>query len=309
MYDVNYLIRLLIVLRNQTMNYLTMPFILVTTLLLLCIFGNAGADMVIGGETEYVVQKGDCLIIIGARLGLNWQRIVRDNNFDTSRPLKIGSTFKVNTRRIVPKTTADGIIINIPEGMLYFFERGTPTAIPVGLGQSDNKWRTPLGKFSITAKEKDPTWHVPKSIQEEMEEKGEEVKTIVEPGPDNPLGRYAIKTSLADIMIHETIWPTSVHQYRSHGCIRVLPEYMEKLYPDVKIGTYGELIYEPIKIALTGEGRVYIEVHRDIYKMLSSVNEEVKTRIEKRGVSDKVNWQKINSIVNEKSGIAEDITL
>ena len=53
----------------------------------------------------------------------------------------------------------------------------------------------------------------------------------------------------------------------------------------------------------------FLEVHRDIYKRIESLPGEVKKHIEKRGLSDKVDWNKINSIVNEKSGIAEDVTL
>jgi hypothetical protein len=35
----------------------------------------------------------------------------------------------------------------------------------------------------------------------------------------------------------------------------------------------------------------------------------VKEHIDKRGLSDRVDWNKIGGIVIEKSGIAEDITL
>jgi L,D-transpeptidase ErfK/SrfK len=214
----------------------------------------------------------------------------------------------VNTLRIVPGSITDGIIINIPEGMLYFFKNGELTALPVGTGKSDRKWQTPLGRFTITAKAKNPTWHVPRSIQEEMEMNGQPVETLVEPGPDNPLGKYAFKTSMGDILIHATIWPTTVHQWRSHGCIRMLPEHIEKLFPMVAVGTKGEIIYEPVKLAQTSEGRVFLEVHRDIYRKMPSLPGEVKKNIEKRSLTDKVDWNKISVIVNEKSGIAEDIT-
>jgi len=271
--------------------------------------GISSADALIGGETSYVVQQGDCLISIGAKLGVGWQNIAKENRIDPGGLLKIGMRMKVNTLRIVPRSIADGIIINIPEGMLYFFKNGELTALPVGPGKSDRKWQTPLGRFTITAKAKNPTWHVPASIQEEMEMNGHPVETRVEPGPDNPLGKYAFRTSLGDILIHATIWPTTVRQWRSHGCIRMLPEHIEKLFPMVAIGTRGEIIYEPVKLAQTGEGRVFLEVHRDIYKKMQSLPGVVKKNIEKRSLTDKVDWNKISVIVNEKSGIAEDITL
>jgi L,D-transpeptidase ErfK/SrfK len=271
--------------------------------------GISSADMLIGGDTSYVVQQGDCLISIGAKLGVNWQNIAKQNSLDADSLLKIGMQMKVNTLRIVPRSITDGIIINIAEGMLYFFKKGELTALPVGPGKSDRKWQTPLGKFTITAKAKNPTWHVPLSIREEMEMNGQPVETRVEPGPDNPLGKYAFRTSLGDILIHATIWPTTVHQWRSHGCIRMLPEHIEKLFPLVAVGTRGEIIYEPVKLAQTSEGRVFLEVHRDIYRKMQSLPHEVKKNIEKRSLTDKVDWNKISVIVNEKSGIAEDITL
>lgn len=267
------------------------------------------ADVIIGGETLYVVQPGDCLISIGAKLGVNWTAIVEKNCLDINERLQIGDQLMINTRRIVPRVLDDGIIINIPEGMLYFFKKGTLTAFPVGLGKSDKKWRTPIGKFKITDKAKDPTWHVPLSIQEEMRMNGQEVETMRAPGPNNPLGRYALRTSLAEILIHETIWPTTVHQFRSHGCIRMLPEHIEQLFQLVTISTAGQIIYEPVKVADTGDGRIFLEVHRDIYKMVNPLSDEVKKRIAARNLSDKVDWEKINTIINEKSGIAEDITL
>src|SRR4030042_2174209 len=82
------------------------------------------ADMIIGGETVYYVIKGDTFELIGAKLGINWRNIVKENNIDVKKPLKIGQEFRVNTRKIVPKIIDDGIIINIPDRMLSVFKDG-----------------------------------------------------------------------------------------------------------------------------------------------------------------------------------------
>ncbi len=212
------------------------------------------ADIFIGGETDYAIQQGDSLILIGSKLGVNWQTIARENQVDLGKPLKIGRTLKVNTRKIVPKVTETGIIVNIPDRMLYYFKEGKlASAFPVGLGRPD--WETPTGVFTIKGRERNPTWHVPLSIREEMATKGERIETTVLPGPDNPLGRYALRTSISGVLLHETIWPTSVYQFRSHACIRIMAEHMEKFFQDVRVGTQGEIIYEPVKVALTPEGR------------------------------------------------------
>jgi L,D-transpeptidase ErfK/SrfK len=265
------------------------------------------ADMIIGGETVYYVVKGDTFELIGAKLGINWRNIVKENNIDVKKLLKIGQEFRVNTRKIVPKFISDGIIINIPDRVLYFFKSSKlEAAFPVGLGMPT--WRTPEGKFKVIGKEKNPTWYVPKSIQIEMETKGQPVKTVVPPGIDNPIGRYAVKITIPGILIHETIWPTSVYQFRSHGCIRALPQNMEIFFKEVEINTPGEIIYSPIKVAISNEGKVFLEVHKDIYGKMKDLSVEARGLIEKAGIADKVNWHKVDIILEEKSGIAEDIT-
>ena len=272
------------------------------------------ADMVIGGDTLYRIVKGDSIELISAKLGVNKKNIIKDNNIDVKKNLRIKQELKANTRKIVPKAVDDGIIINIPDRMLYFFKEGKlKTAFPVGLGMPSwrgiTRWRTPVEKFTIIGKRKNPTWHVPESMQSEMMMQGKPVKSIVPPGPDNPLGRYAIDTSIPRVVIHETIWPTTVYQFRSHGCIRVMSGNMEKFFQDVGINTTGEIIYNPIKVAISEEGRVFLEVHADIYGKINDMAAETKRLIDEAEVTNKVDWQKIGIMLKEKSGIAEDITL
>lgn len=277
-------------------------------LLLVVIPSLAEADMVIGGEIVYRVVKGDTIEHIGAKLGVNWRSIVKNNGIDIRKPLRIGQEIRADNRKIVPRKIDNGIIINIPDKTLYYFIEGELVhSFPVGLGKP--AWMTPEGKFTIVLKQKDPTWYVPKSIQREMEMKGDVVRDIVPPGPNNPLGRYSVKTSLSGILIHETIWPTSVYQYRSHGCIRVLPSDMEEFFNRVEISTSGEILYNTVKVAVSNDGRILLEVNRDIYRRIVSLDAEAKQMIINAGLEEKVDWQKVDMVVREKSGIPEDITL
>jgi L,D-transpeptidase ErfK/SrfK len=266
------------------------------------------SSILIGGEVVYRVTKGDTMELIGAKLGVHWRSLLEENNIDEKQVLSIGQEIRTNTSKIVPKIIDEGIIINIPDRMLYYFKNGTlQSSFPVGLGKFS--WETPVGRFQVVYKEENPTWHVPRSVQMEMLRKGFPIKVIMPPGPENPLGRYAIKLSIPGILIHETIWPASVYQFRSHGCIRVLPRDIENFYKDVEIHETGEIIYNPLKIAISDNGRIYFEVHRDVYRKVKDMNAEAKKLIESKGLSDKVNWQKVNLMLREKSGVAEDITL
>lgn len=286
----------------------------VALILILLLFSTPAfaADMLIGGVKTYVVQKGDSIELIGAKHGVFWKAIAKENNIDTKLPIPEGTTLAINNLKIVPKVVQNGIIINIPDRTLYFFRDGRLTDIPVGVGlpyeENNVKWRTEIGTFKIKRKRKNPTWNVPSSIQKEMELKGKPVEKVMPPGPDNPLGRYALDTTIQGILIHETNKPRSVYRYLSHGCIRVLPEHMEKLFEMVEVGTPGEIIYEPVKIAVVND-RVYLEVRTDMYRKLKSKIEHVRMIIQDRGVADRVDWEKVDRLVKEQSGIAEDITI
>jgi L,D-transpeptidase ErfK/SrfK len=224
-----------------------------------------------------------------------------------------GQILTINTRRIVPKTLQDGIVINIPDSTLYFFKnRKLEKVLPVGLGKTSltdlENWQTPTGKFRILSKIKDPAWHVPASIQKEMKLEGKRVKTFVPPGNDNPLGKFALKTSLPGILIHSTIAPESIYTFSSHGCIRVLASSMETIFNEVPINTSGEIIYQPVKLALSDNGLIFLEVHPDVYDRHENLQTLTKRLIKKSNLELLVDWDKVKSSLQRKAGVPEDIT-
>lgn len=272
------------------------------------------SEKLVGTASAYTVVKDDTIRLVAAKLGVSRQHLVKRNKLDEKAYLKIGQKLMYNNRKIVPQRMKNGIVINIPDRTLYFFKQGKlSVSLPVALGvpvkSEKYDWKTPTGKFRITAKMKDPTWHVPPSIQSEMEDQGKDVITSIPPGPTNPLGKYAIKTSIPGILIHSTTKPWSIYSFASHGCIRVYPEQMEDFFKEVAVNTPGEIIYKPVKLAITEDGRVFLEVHRDVYgKSNGGLATEARRLIEKQNLSGRVDWQKVESIVRHTSGIAEDIT-
>jgi L,D-transpeptidase ErfK/SrfK len=272
------------------------------------------AAVMTGGETVYPVAEGDSLLLISAKLGMDTRMIMKMNDLDPARPLYPGQEVRLDTRKIAPHARDTGIIIDIPGRMLYYF-KGVKLEMyfPVGLGMPQwrglTRWRTPTGTFTITGKERNPTWYVPESIRWQMQVQGKPVVTHVLPGPDNPLGRFVLYTSIRGIAIHETIWPTTVFQFRSHGCIRVLPENIERLYNEIAVGTPGDLVYEPVKVAVTNDGRVFLEVDPDVYGKVGKPLNEAIDRINDLHVAAEVDWTKVRRIAQEQSGIAEDVTL
>lgn len=271
-------------------------------------------DKIVGTKGIYTVVKSDTIRLVAAKLGVTQQHLRSINGLDAKATLKVGQKLAYNNRKIIPQKMRDGIVVNIADRTLYYFQRGTlVTSLPVAVGSAVKNekyvWQTPVGKFKITGKVKDPTWTVPTSIQTEMEEKGKDVVTTVPPGPENPLGKYAIKTSIPGILIHSTTKPSSIYTFSSHGCIRLSPDQMEGFYPQIKVNTRGEIVYKPVKLAVTTEGRVYLEVHNDVYKMSAGLVEEARQMVEKQKLSGLVNWDKFKSVVQQKRGVAEDISL
>jgi L,D-transpeptidase ErfK/SrfK len=274
----------------------------------------AGADtapplytQVAGGEHEITIEKPISVDRLALEKGVRWVTLVRENFLKKPYKLKPGMVLKINNTHIVPAELHNGLVINLPELRLYNFQNGAYQrryALAVG----KPSWPTPTGTYKICEKRTNPTWNVPPSIQEEMEEKGYEVLTKVPPGPKNPLGKYFMGTTASGVGIHATNRPWSVGYYVSHGCIRMLPNEIEQLFPEVAVGTPVKIIYRPVKLALTPHGRVYLEAVPNIYGWEMKPLEWVRDMAEYYNIADRIDWDKVPPILKARSGLAQDIT-
>jgi len=273
-----------------------------------------GSDRLVGTIGNYTVLKGDTLRIVAAKLGVSRTQLAAMNGLKQQDTLKTGKVLRYNNQRIIPAhRLRDGILINIPDRMLYLYQQGNltfSTAVALGTPTKTKQfvWQTPTGRFKVVNKAKDPAWTVPPSIQEEMRLEGKDVITSVPPGKDNPLGKYAIKTSLPGILIHSTTKPWSIYTYASHGCIRVYPSKMEELFKLVNIHSSGEIIYRPVKLAVTDDGRILLEAHGDIYNKTKGLAFEAQMLIKKQKLEDKVDWKKVKQVISSRNGIIKDIS-
>jgi lipoprotein-anchoring transpeptidase ErfK/SrfK len=89
---------------------------------------------------------------------------------------------------------------------------------------------TPLGRFQIIVKWKNPWWYPP----DDPWAKGEKPTP---PGPDNPLGTRWMGISSPGVGIHGTPESGSIGYSLSHGCIRMLIPQAEWLFDRVNVGT------------------------------------------------------------------------
>ncbi len=177
-----------------------------------------------------------------------------------------GTPVYLPTRSVLPDAPHDGIVVNLPAMRLFYFTQEkkdgthlmTVTTHPIGIGRDG--WATPTGVAKVVHKVQDPAWYVPASVRKEHAQEGDPLPAVVPPGPDNPLGQFALQLSLPGYLIHGTNKPAGVGMRVSHGCIRLYPEDIEKLFRQVPRGTPVRIVDQPVLAGWAG-GRLYLEVH------------------------------------------------
>jgi L,D-transpeptidase ErfK/SrfK len=257
---------------------------------------------IVGGDFEYIVQRGDSLTGIGARYGVPVGALAGANGLASNARLKENQKLRIDNRHIVPATLDNGILINIPQRMLFYF-KGSHLSLhfPVGLGRPD--WPTPTGNFTVLTKEEDPIWDVPKSIQEEMRRQGKPVLTCVPPGPNNPLGKHWMGLSRPGYGIHGTIAPWSIYQFRTHGCVRLHADDVAQLFAAVSRGTAGRFIYSRLMVARS-ENQIFLEVHPDVYGKEPELVKQLAELVRRHNLATEVDWERAMNIIRRERGIA-----
>ncbi len=256
---------------------------------------------VVGAIQHYRIKKGDDLLELARHYGLGYSELgVLYRKWDPFI-LPVGTEITIPTLWIVPNNHGNQIIVNTGELRLYYYINNNTQVytFPIGMGVLD--FRTPQGKFRVIEKKVHPAWHIPKALQKKYE------MSVMPPGPDNPLGDYKLTLSWGDYGIHGTAMPLGVGRMVSHGCTRMYPEHIKKLFPMVPVGTSVEYIYEPAKIGFR-QGHIYLSVHEDVYFKIRSMILHVLDMLEQRGLADKVNMRKVMRAVEEQNDLPVDIT-
>ena len=222
---------------------------------------------VIGQVKVIYAAKDDTLVDIARRHGLGYDEIVHANpGLDRWAPEE-GTPIVLPTRYILPNTPREGVILNIAEMRLYYYPKAGPEAervvvtYPVSIGRMD--WKTPMGLTKVVAKDVDPAWRPPASIKAEHAAEGDILPDVIPGGPDNPLGRYAMRLGVPGYLIHSTNKPYGIGMRVTHGCVRMYPEDIEHLFPMVPVGTPVRLIDQPVKVGRLN-GALLLEAHEPL---------------------------------------------
>jgi L,D-transpeptidase ErfK/SrfK len=266
-------------------------------------------QVLVGGVVRHVVVKGESLRSLGARFGVDSATLAHQNDITARGTLRVGQILVIDNRHIVPEAADGGaLVVNIPQRMLFLTVMDRTFSAPVAVGSRG--WQTPISDFTILVKETDPIWDVPASIAAEARAKGRSLPAKVPPGPQNPLGRHWLGLSVGGIGIHGTNAPSSIYAAVTHGCIRVHPDDVARLFDLVTVGTPGMTIYEPILMAEGEDGRVYLEIHPDVYRRLHMAPlAHARAIAEALGLADRIDWTLAENVIRLRHGIARDVTV
>ncbi len=238
---------------------------------------------VIGAVSTVIATHEDTLIDIARRHGLGYQDIVRANPGVNVWLPGEGTEVVLPNRFVLPPGPREGLVLNLAEYRMYYFpepRRGETPRVhtyPMSIGRMD--WATPIGNTQIVAMAKDPTWYPPQSVRDEHAADGDPLPRIVPPGPDNPLGRHAMRLGIPGYLIHGTNRPAGVGMRVSHGCIRMFPEDIETLFRYVRVRTRVRIVDLPVKMGWEGDHLV-MEIH-PLLEMPQRLPEETEEQLEK----------------------------
>lgn len=221
----------------------------------------------IGQNQTYTIQEGDNkLQTIARRFNTAAQVILETNNTIAPVNPAPGTVITIPSQMLLPDTPREGIVVNLAELRLYYFPPGENIVqvFPLSIGQLGLE--TPVTTTRVSQKIPNPTWTPTPGIRARSLEQGIKLPPVVPAGPNNPLGRFALRLGVGngEYLIHGTSAPDSVGLRVSSGCMRMNAPDIKALFEQVRVGTRVQIINEPVKFSVEPDGKRYIEVHRPL---------------------------------------------
>lgn len=269
-------------------------------------FATPHTDDINAANLEYAVKANESLYEIARKFDLGVNHLLDANpGVDPFVP-GYGSIVQIPTSHILPEAPVPAdIVVNLPEFRLYIFPPDEPESVlafPIGVG--DQGKDTPVGAYTVTEKIINPAWHVPESIRKEKPG----LPRVIPPGPDNPMGSHALRLSGDSILIHGTDRPWGIGTRSSHGCIRLYPEDIVRLFKLVNPGARVSIVNQPVKVAVKDQ-QVFVEVHGygNGNHGEETIKEAISLLMEKK-LLERVDIPKLSRALYQRSGMPVDVT-
>jgi L,D-transpeptidase ErfK/SrfK len=275
------------------------------------------------GEVQVTQSRHeDTLADIARRFDVGYDELLRANpGVDPWLPGE-GTRIVLPTQWVLPDAALEGVVVNVAAMRLFYFpkpkKKGDPRVVityPIGVGKVG--WATPIGTTTVVTKRKNPMWTPPESVRREHAKKGDPLPARVPPGPDNPLGAYAMNLGWASYLIHGTNKPPGVGMRASHGCIRLYPEDIAALFPVVPIGTKVTVVNQPL-LYRWQDGALYVQSYPPVVEGKDDTAEPPPVVFDDRLQNEMwqqtrvhasaVNWTLVERVVTQTQGIAVPVT-
>lgn len=267
------------------------------------------SDAVVGSIGAVIARHEDTLSDIARAHEVGYAAIVAANpGVDPWLP-GAGTRIVLPTRHVLPDAPREGVVLNLPEFRLYYYRAQHPgsagqvSTYPVSIGDAD--WRTPLGLTRVTSKVKKPAWRPPASIRAEHARNGDPLPAVVPPGPNNPLGDFALRLAIPGYLIHGTNKPYGIGMRVTHGCVRLYPEHIARLYEDLPIGTAVRIVDQPVKAGWDGDV-LYLEVHPPLAESQSDAGVTAAVRAVIGATKNRnapIDWDAVTRAARERRGV------
>ncbi|MBU6474475.1 MAG: L,D-transpeptidase family protein [Alphaproteobacteria bacterium] len=213
------------------------------------------AVVTVGKLKTYTLGEQDTLLDVARYFNIGFVEMRAANpGVDAWTPVP-GSSVVIPSFKLIPRTAhQDGIVVNLAQMRLFYFRTPgrPPVTFPIGIGRDGLS--TPLGHTTIIRKQADPYWYPTPRMR--MEEPF--LPAAVPPGPDNPLGAFALYLGWPEYRIHGTNLPWAVGRSVSSGCMRMYAPDIAALYRMVPVGTHVTVVDQPILVGWVGP-KLYLE--------------------------------------------------
>jgi L,D-transpeptidase ErfK/SrfK len=282
---------------------------------------DAVHDDVVGQLQVTVVGKHDTLPDIARRFNVGYEEIVRANpGVDPWLP-GVGREVVVPTQFVLPFAERKGIVVNVAAMRIFYFPPAKPGekqvvyTYPIGIGKVG--WSTPEGKTKVVSKQKNPEWRPTASIRAEHKKLGDILPAVVPAGPDNPLGTHKMTLGWPSYLIHGTNKPYGVGLRSSHGCLRLYPEDIPRLFDMVGPGTQVQVVNQPFLFGWHGD-ELYLQAYdvleddkrdwsRTQPKLLAkTLTKRIQTELAAR--KETIDWARVAQLTKTPRGLALSVS-
>ena len=233
----------------------------------------AGSRLVGQNAVHVVEDNGGSLEAIAKKYNVGFLALLQANPGVDPYVPRPGSVLTIPLQTLLPDAPREGIVINLAELRLYYYQPGTNsvTVYPIGIGQLGGDTLTPTMVTTISDKRANPTWTPTANIRARYKANGIDLPAVVPAGPDNPMGHHAIRLAAYGgvYLLHGTNADFGIGMRVSSGCIRLRDGDIETLFRQVTPGTKVNIINTPIKASVEPNGVRLVEVHQPLSEKIN----------------------------------------